>query len=79
MYTRSNINETRDKYKEPDVGYKNDKARHGDEQALAITFTRFDAIGCSYLRLNRKERKKAMLESSRIRKRSNHNCQVIND
>ncbi|XP_034711979.1 protein ROOT INITIATION DEFECTIVE 3-like isoform X3 [Vitis riparia] len=54
MYTRSNTNETRDKYREPDVGCKNDKARHGDEQALAITFTRFDAEPVALIcRLNR--------------------------
>ena len=54
MYTMSNTNETRDKYREPDVGCKNDKARHGDEQALAITFTRFDAEPVALIRrLNR--------------------------
>ena len=54
MYTRSNTNETRDEYREPDVGCKNDKARHGDEQSLAITFTRFDAEPVALIcRLNR--------------------------
>lgn len=43
MYTRCNTNETRDEHREPNVGCKNDKACHGDEQALAITFTWFDA------------------------------------
>ena len=59
MYTRSNTNETRDKYREPDVGYKNDKARHGDEQTLAITFTRFDAeLVALICRLNRNQKEK---------------------
>ena len=59
MYTRSNTNETRDKYRKPDVDYKNDKARHGDEQALAITFTRFDAKPVALIcRLNRNQKEK---------------------
>ncbi|RVW47326.1 hypothetical protein CK203_089681 [Vitis vinifera] len=59
MYTMSNTNETRDKYREPDMGYKNDKARHGDEQTLAITFTRFDAEPVALIyRLNRNQKEK---------------------
>ncbi|RVW33462.1 hypothetical protein CK203_096588 [Vitis vinifera] len=55
----SNTNETRDKYRKPDVDYKNDKARHGDEQALAITFTRFDAKPVALIcRLNRNQKEK---------------------
>ncbi|KAL6351266.1 hypothetical protein AAG906_035058 [Vitis piasezkii] len=54
-----NTNETRDKYREPDMGYKNDKARHGDEQTLAITFTRFDAEPVALIyRLNRNQKEK---------------------
>ena len=59
MYTRSNTNETRDKYREPDVGCKNEKVHHGDEQTLAITFTRFDAKPVALIcRLNRNQKEK---------------------
>ena len=38
---------------------KNDKARHGDEQALAITFTRFNAESVALIcRLNRNQKEK---------------------
>ena len=59
MYTRSNTNETRDKYREPDVGCKNDKARHRDEQALAIMLARFDTKPVALIcRLNRNQKEK---------------------
>ncbi|KAJ9672935.1 hypothetical protein PVL29_026266 [Vitis rotundifolia] len=63
MYTWSNTNETRDKYRESDVesdvDCKNDKARHGDEQAFAITFTRFDAkLVALICRLNHNQKEK---------------------
>ena len=68
MYTRSDTNETRDEYREPDVGCKNDKTCHGDEQALAIAFTGFDAEPVVLIcRLNHTQKeKKPMIESSRI-------------
>jgi hypothetical protein len=35
----SNANEGGNLHRESDLGHKNDKARYGDEQAFAVTFT----------------------------------------